>query len=249
MDSQKPFVKKIMPFVVGLFVAILIFSLAFRESVNLDIPPYDADALVPDYSKSVVLWGGEDLFPLIGSFNSYDSLREDLFVFGKLAYEPYKTNLIKNVGFEIDKKSLKKELKTISFKGRYGSSKNKIQVIVSLLNNRKIKTSIVDTKTSQNFDNDLPSNNSFHQFIGTLPLDTDNYSISYSIDNSKIVIRLNRNEITFKDEALLFLKEKVGSKYINEKNIAIFYPVQVGVGDEGKFDWVQLPIGVIIENF
>lgn len=162
----------------GLFVfgASILIGFAMRNrTAEVDVIPEGTDT---DFSTHASIVDGEELLQNIGSLDGFEALSRDLFVFGRAAYEAYKADTSGVIGFRVTS-DVNKDGNALEFEGRYGSSGNKIAVRVKVLRNNRLTVSITDTKTSLNIDGSLPSNGKRNQFIGTMPLFTDNYSIEY----------------------------------------------------------------------
>jgi len=180
--------------VVGVLV---ITNLTGKE--NIDILPEESSEI--DYGSQARIIDGEELFDSLGGPEPYDSLSKDLFVFAKTAYPEYKNNDTKVVGFKLTSE-ISITLEDISFKGKYGSSNNDIVVRVKLLKNKRIKTTITDKKTALNVDSSLPSNTSRNQFIGTLPILNDNFSIEYNEADDKFLLSLFSEDSSILDSSI-----------------------------------------------
>ena len=113
--------------------------------------------------------------------------------------------------------------KIIRFKGRYGALKNTITVEVTLLKKERIKISITDTKTKQNIDGELSSNSVRNQFIGTLPLEKDGYSIDYQTNSDTFLITSYDGSANTKSLAENYLMNSL--KESSLKNIRYTYLV------------------------
>jgi hypothetical protein len=92
--------------------------------------------------------------------------------------------------------------------GRYGATKNRIEVTVRLLKNNRISLQITDTKTDRNIDDSLASNTQRNQFIGTLPIEKPNYVIEYV--NSSDSFSVNVFDGSEYDAAVAELKNGIG---------------------------------------
>ena len=110
---------------------------------------------------------------------------------------------------------------------------------MTTLNYDRISTSITDTKTSLNIDDQLPSNTKLNKFIGSLPKTEKNYSIAYSEFDQKITIKLAGQSETFKKEALDVVRSALDDSFVTDNNISIFYPSLSSTSEDARATFVQ----------
>jgi hypothetical protein len=152
----------------------------------------------------------------------YMAITTDLHVFGRSAYEIYKNNASKPIGFKITSDVAKKD-SIVTFEGHYGSSKNKVSVRVTMLGNDRISISITDTATKLNVDSELPSNSKINQFIGGLPMSGEGYNITYVSDDT-VNIGLYFRDPSLRDRAHQDIVNKLGEEETKKLNISITFP-------------------------
>ena len=157
------------------------------------------------------------------NINASDSLlQDDIAFFARKNFNAYDPKKQPSVTFNIAGRP-KQNGDTTSFTGSYQKVKNRIQVTVTKLKNRRIKSSIKDTKTGANIDSLLPSNNKTNLFILSLPITTPTYSIFYSLETNKVTINLNSYSPSDKQVALTRIAAAVGADYITSGNINVYY--------------------------
>lgn len=223
--------KKLKLLIVGVFVLMLIFGAIIISLVNnkdIDSPAVDGIGLSPNGRANII--GGTEILEAIGDLDAYDNLGADLYVFAKPAYAKYATDPNPIIGF--DASSVQVNGPNISFKGRYGASKNKVEVVVDLLKNKRFKISITDTKTGLNIDDRLPSNSKRNAFIGTLPINYPEYTIDYSYINDKFTITLYDEGPATKESALKTISDQVTDSVLSESEYNIIVPSWVTGGIE-----------------
>jgi len=194
----------------------------FNQKQNPDI--MTDEQYVSDSSKQAnIVDDSDSIVNLLGGVVQYNLLSEDIFYFGKVTYESYRKNISKTVGFRIDGNIQKKD-SNITFTGNYGASKNKISVSITVLANKRIKTSIYDTKLNKNIDSELPSNSKFNQFISTLPISRDSYTIEYSKSEDKVVISLTDRDPSILPIAEKYIESQIDDGSLNSDKIINLFP-------------------------
>jgi hypothetical protein len=178
------------------------------------------DSISP--SSGAVLFYNKKSYSVTNENASETLLLADLAFFARKNFQAYTPASQPLVSFSITNNPVSKG-DTISFEGRYQEVKDRITVSVTTLKNRRIKTSILDTKTSTNIDSLLPSNDKVNQFILSLPLSTPNYRIYYSLQTNRVTVNLNMYSPTDKQAAISQIRAATGSEYITSDNINIFY--------------------------
>lgn len=206
--------------VIVLFGVLWMFSP--RSNTIDDVP--EGTSTNPD--SQAVITDGEDLVQALGGVDAYDFLQYDLFFFAKTAYASYQDQE-STVGFAV-KSDIKNEDGAVIFYGTFGSVDNKITIVVKPLRNDRINVSITDTKTNLNIDTFLPSNNRRDQFIGTLPLTSDTYTIDYDSRSDGFIISLYPETLAAinaaYDEAEAKLKEGLGVTSLAEEIVQVSRP-------------------------
>lgn len=193
------------------------------RNAGVDTPP-EGTSTNPD--TQAVMTNGEEVIKAVGGVDEYDFLKYDLFFFAKTAYAAYQ-GTDETVGFVI-KSDVKNVDGTVRFDGQFGSVENKISVAVRVLRNDRISVSITDTETKLKIDEFLPSNTKRNQFIGSLPLSTEAYSIDYEEDTDGFIISLYSETLAATnaayDEAEQKLKEGLGVADLSEEIVQVSRP-------------------------
>lgn len=216
--------RKVLIAVVGfallLFVGILT-SLS-GSGTNPDDAPEDPS--IREYSKYANVVGStKTLLENLGGVVQYDMLSMDLHYFGRVNYDKYKKDSSTIVGFSLGDNITKKD-SIITLEGNYGASNNDISVVIELLPNKRIKTSITDTATGNNTDTQLPSNSKFNQFISKLPIVQNQYTIEYSPKKDDVVVVLGDRNPTLYQQALDYIKSQVDDGSLEQKKITALFP-------------------------
>ena len=207
-------------FIIAGLVVFCLFAFIVGRSRNADnglaktteYAPSDAPAIMND---------SEDLYRLIDNDGQFTALREDLGVFGRKNVKNYKSNKVTDVIFSIKNKATSKDNK-ISVEGKYKESKDTIAITLTKLNNDRAYVSITDKKTKISIDSELPSNSKRNQFIGSLPLKKDNYSISYLKATDEFFVAINSGDLaTVEATALIELKSRLGISSLQTENVTI----------------------------
>lgn len=189
-----------------------------RPNENINTVPEGVDVGDSGYVNVV---RGEELLRALGSMEAYEQLRADLVAFGRTAYRAYQSDS-KPVGFQI--KELVVSENMVEVTGSFGSSTNKISIAIEKLRNNRIKTSITDTVTGLNIDSFLPSNKNINQFIGSLPIHTDEYSISF-VSPDIIDILLHESSLSIYEKAYAFIAEQVSKEDLERLHISTTFPM------------------------
>ena len=218
--------RRIVLVVVGILI-LLGLAYSTNKSNSLDSLPEEANSA--EYSRQVVMLGGSELLRELGGVKQFDYIRADLYYFGKKKLPGYSGESSVIIGFEVTSKIMSKD-GIVSFEGKYGSSKHKILVSVSLLRNERVKTSIVDDRNKDQINDQLPSNSAINQFIGTLPTQGDAYEISYGGRGDDILISVfedtPENINAVKDR----LKSAASNGDISQINYKILIPTSASEG-------------------
>jgi len=225
--------KKVQAVLVALgvvFVLVYIFIL-FRSSSN-SIDEFPIEGTSQDYSTHARIVGGEDLFVTIGGDRRYDSLSQDLYVFGEKAYGAYQSSKTEAVGFQVTRIGELQDQK-LTVEGRYGSSKNKIVINITILGNDRISTSITDIGTKFNIDSKLPSNTKLNQFIATLPQDYDGYVAEYSRSTDDVLLFLDEINPEFGTRASTELQKIIDDGSYNKDRFQLIFPVE-SLGEQDR---------------
>lgn len=216
--------KKIIAVLVGGFIALasgLIVALG-GKGTNPDLLP--EEPTIREFNKySNMIGPTKTLLENLGGVIQYDMLSMDLHYFGRVSYEKYRKDSSVIVGFSVEENIVKTD-SVVSFDGKYGASQNIITVKIELLANKRLKTSITDTKTGKNVDAQLPSNSKFNQFISKLPLSMGQYSIEYSPLKDNVVVVLNERDPSIYQKALDYIKSQVDDGSLEQKKITALFP-------------------------
>lgn len=145
-----------------------------------------------DPSGPALISGSTELYNQVGGGLAFETLKTNLAYFARQTLDQYKDGKQADVVFTVDPKSVRTEGKKVNFTGNFAASKDKIIVGLQTLGYGKFKLSVVNSKTSQNIDNQLPTNAQADQFIGSLPFYSEQYQIEYTpATNSYTVTALN----------------------------------------------------------
>lgn len=162
-----------------LVLSLFFGSILYNSSKGDRIDSLPEDGIGFDVSvKRAQIKNGGELIAAVRDLDAYDAIGEDLYTFGKTAYQEYASEEFPVIGFEINNFEL--EENNLRFEGRYGAATNKIVVTITLLKNSRYTISITDTETELNIDQYLESNSTRNSYIGTLPDEGDGYLIEYS---------------------------------------------------------------------
>lgn len=216
--------KKIIAVLISLGLVMLVglfFALSGR-GVNPDIAPEDPS--IREYTKYANMIGPtKTLLENIGGVVQYDMLSMDLHYFGRVSFDKYKKDASAIVGFSVGE-DISKSDSIVTFSGKYGASNNNVSVKVELLPNKRLKTSITDTKTGENVDAQLPSNSKFNQFIAKLPITQNQYSIEYSPKKDNVVVVLGDRNPNLYQQALDYIASQVDDGSLEQKKITALFP-------------------------
>ena len=207
----------------GLIVLVggLIIALGSR-GVNPDTPP--EESTIREFTKYANIVGPtRTLLENIGGVVQFDMISMDLHYFGRVNYDKYKKDGSLIVGFSLDSNITKNE-SVVTFGGSYGASKNKINVKIELLPNKRLKTSITDSKTGVNVDAQLPSNSKFNQFIAKLPITQNQYTIEYSPIKDNVVVILSERDPSIYQTAVDYISSQVDDGSMERKKITALFP-------------------------
>ncbi len=151
--------------------------------------------------RAYMLKGDMPYFPT-GNYNAEYFLREDLAYFARNYYKKYYPNPELVVKFLVTKDSVDSSgAKVIN--GHFSLVKDDTTILMTTLNNNRIKTSIKTGRTSANIDSELPSNSVRNQLIGTLPIEENGYSINYLGTLDKFYIGLNDGDSSATEAAAI----------------------------------------------
>jgi hypothetical protein len=169
---------------------LFLFGLYFRSDSNVGVGEEYSDQNGPALLKS-----SEKLYEAIGNQGQFEAVTYDLAYFARSTLEKYKDKTkTKDVVFEIGNK-LTNEGNAINFEGRFTESKDLILIKIEKKNFERIKTSITNDKSKKNIDAELPSNSKENQYIGTLPIKRDTYTITYFVATKSFFVSLKSIDI------------------------------------------------------
>lgn len=146
-------------------------------------------------------------------------IHQDLALFARTVYSEYGVDTTIPVEFII--KNIADEGSKI--RGEFEKVNSDIEITFERLNNSRVKLSIVDIKTGKAIDENLASNNTKNQFIGTLPINTPDYTINYETPDFVVVSASFRDPAIF-TEAQQKIKSLIGEEGYSQLNISITYP-------------------------
>lgn len=222
---------KLLLLIGGVFILSMGLLLVFsNRGNNVDVLPEEGTAA--DYSQQARIVNGSNLFAALGGGGRYDLFSEDLHTFGKKNYTSYKGSG-GVIGFTIESE-IKKEGETLSFSGKYGSSKNLIRIALKPLKNERLNTSITDTKTTRNIDSQLPSNSLRNQFISTLPVGNEAYNVDYITSSDSFVITVYDGDNDTKAIAEQYLISSLKVTDLSNEKYSVIV-AQSGRGDSPPF--------------
>lgn len=196
-----------------------------NKSKSIDVAP---EGTVTDFSTHASIVDGQELLQQMGSLDAFEALERDLHVFGRAAYEAYKTDPSRVVGFKIASKITKKDT-VITFEGKFGSSDNRVAVKITILKNNRITVSVLDTQTNLNIDSSLASNSKRNQFIGRLPATNNSYEIDYLKASDSFLITLYDG--TNRQAAEKALADGLGVPNLSTIKYEMLIPSSAGEGE------------------
>jgi hypothetical protein len=101
-----------------------------------------------------------------------------------------------------------------TFTGKFYSVEDTIQLVVTTLDQGAIKLSITNKDDGQNIDDFLNLNGAKNEFIETLPIESDYYSIRYLKSQDKIVAAFYKGYLDEDvDKVVEILKQAFGNEY------------------------------------
>ena len=223
--SRRQKIKAIIAVVATIIVIVfLAVALSGRQGTDSghEIPIDSIPEADFDYTTQANIDGGEKLLEPLAHIETIEALSRDLHTFGRAAYDAYKNDTEKPVGFRITS-DIDKRDGVVTFSGHYGSSTNKVTVIARLLNNMRMDLSIVDTVTNFNIDDALPSNSKANHFIGSLPISGDDYNITYAAGET-INIGLYFRDPGIRDRAYQTIVDRIGEEEVIKLDITTTFP-------------------------
>lgn len=215
MDDQKRKKRILYLSIAGFIILLLLVLVSTNKKNDIDVLPEEVSSI--NYSDKAVIKNSKLLLPSLGSTVRYELLAKDLYYYGKNSYDSYKKDKAV-IGFEVTS-DIKKNGDSLSFEGHFGANNNKILVVVKKLNNLRLYTTITNNKTEKNLDTSLPSNNKRNQFIATLPIAKDNFSISYDSSTDSFTLNLHEGTSAVLDKAGEYLASSIGVKDISHENV------------------------------
>lgn len=174
-----------------------------------------------DYTTEARILGGEELVREIG-LQRYRMLTRDIHVYGKQEYSVYAKGKTETIGFIIE--TSRNIGNQIVVTGKFGSSKDKIELWLTELDNRQIETEIRNITRKETFKNELPSNTKINHFISRLPITNDGYYIDYDPAKDGITVFLDERNPDLADRALAYISEQIGEPAEGNNRISISFP-------------------------
>jgi len=187
--------------VVGVIILAIIGSRARRPG------PTIAPEHIPPNAPAFLIHNNTTYNPT-GDTTADNLVRIDLAYFARQKVSAYKSTT-SVVNFNLSNDPVANGF-TISFKGGFESSKDKIEVSVTILANHIVKTSITDKTSGINIDTQLPSYSALNQLIAQLPINATNYTISYVPTDGSITVTLYEQNPAFLEEAKQDLASRLG---------------------------------------
>lgn len=226
-DQRRKKILRIIAITLAAILALIALAVVIMGRAQPEAPPQDEIDFIPeaffDYKTQANIVGGDVLLDYFVHWETVDALTRDLHTFGRAAYDAYKNDGAKPVGFKITPPIIK-ENDIITFGGRYGSSENKVAVEVKLLNSKRMDISITDIVTGFNMDDKLPSNSKVNHFIGSLPIFGDGYNITY-VSGNTINIGLYFRDPNLRDSAYQTIIDKLGEEEAQKLDITVSFPM------------------------
>jgi hypothetical protein len=214
--------KALLIIIVLIVSCLVIFTLlSGGKSDSIDTLPEEGS--LQNYSLRARIVDGEQLLSQLGGIRQLDAVSEDLRFFAVNAYTAYKSETTPAIGFQV-KKGSKKVDNEVSFKGSFGASKNLVEVKVTILNNDRVKTSIIDTETRLNINPKLPSNRKINSYIAELPKSEPTYLAEYVRSSDNISIFLNDRDPDLIDQVLSDLQKYMDDGSYDRKRIEVLFP-------------------------
>lgn len=157
---------------VGGLLILFLFGLFNRPNdkgvgVGKEFSPSDGPALIAS---------GEKLFEYSENATIYNTIAQNIAFFARNTIAQYFDGSLKDVAFKIT--SINKEGKKIRLQGDLTDTKEKLSILVDLLNNERVYLQI-SSSSGASIDTLLPANSKRNQFIGSLPFKNDVFAVSY----------------------------------------------------------------------
>jgi hypothetical protein len=185
-----------------------------RVGTGVEYTPSDGPAIMNE---------SEDLYRLINNDSQFNYLKEDLAYFGRATIDDYTSGKEPGVIFVVDKNA-RKNGEQITFEGKFEKSKDTIVVTITKLHNGRIKSSVVNKKTNKNLDAELPSNSKRNQYVGSLPLAKDGFTVGFLEKSDEFFITLDGVSVSTEQSAAISeLTTVLGIQDLSNENVTFVY--------------------------
>jgi hypothetical protein len=146
-----------------------------------------------------IMNNSEVLYNNINSDARFTKLRDDIAYFGRSTINTYRTGEVIDIVFVVTASKVENDV--ITFEGYYEENKDNIIASVTIKNFDQIYTTLTNSVNDANIDSELPSNTTFNQFVGSLPITKDYYNITYDPATGSIIVTLYTRDTKLADAA------------------------------------------------
>lgn len=172
--------------------------------------------------------------PFLPASSTYANLQlqEDLAFFARNFVDYYKKNPADSILFVVDNLESNDRAKGLyKFTGKLTKYNKDIQISVTERPNNRIMTTINDISTNRSYKDELPSSNKKNNFIASLPINRNGYTIDYLIKSNKFIITVYESSDVDTNEASGFISKSIGVDALGKDDYSIAYPQLMGGGD------------------
>lgn len=218
-----PFLKRILALILVIVLGITVLIVGLLSNSEKDLGSGQ------EYSSPTgpaIMNDSEELYRILDDDAQFTNLREDLAYFGRTTIGSYREGKVLDVVFKVSKVESRGD--DVFFEGAFSEEKSKISGQITPLNYGKIMTSITNTTTGTEIDSTLPSNSARSLFIGSLPLDKDDYSINYSLSSDSFLVTLYETDSSLSDAAEKDIMTGLGVDNMNNTKVEYILPTQFG---------------------
>lgn len=218
-----PFFKRIIILVLVILLGVAAFVIGLKTSSENGV------GTGKEYSSPTgpaVMNNSQDLYNLLADDAQFTHFRDDLAYFGRVTVGSYRDGDVLDVVFKLTKVEPRDGV--VFFEGEFSEESGKISGQITALNYGKIQTKIINNATGTEIDSMLPSNSKRNLFIGSLPLDKDDYSINYSPSSDSFLVTLYETDSTLNDAAEKDIMSGLGVDNIDGVEIEYILPSQFG---------------------
>ena len=219
-----PYYKKISIIVLTIFAGILVFIFG---TVNNPDKQIGKSAEYSPPSGPAIMNNSEELYKILNDNYQFTNIREDLGVFARTTIDKYGNDGSLDVVFEV--KIVESVDGVIHIKGQFLGQKQTISMQVKPLSFGQIDNSIRNESTDTSIDKVLPSNSSYNKFVGSLPLDKDDYSITYDVGDDSFVVNLYERDPSLNTPAGADISSGLGLKSLESVKVKYVLPSIYGI--------------------